>query len=284
MVNKLPSGNETNKPNKQANGANTPFAVADSTATADRPDNTSKYQDTIKNYLQISYRWLRFTAFPPTYRWFIKPVVLNAGVWTALATVFIAIWTGVYTHYAKRQWQAIEGQNRLLRQQLVGTLAAVVSFTPSISGHKLNPVLENRGSVISPYAHISFRWGISTLSKPDAFLRQGNYSNTIPQLPPGGHGELLDIGITPGENFAGQEYTVKIEGSFDFDNGFGDRPPAQTFCYYYLGKAQVLSEQGTIETDSAGFTPCSDFPERLAYFQTHRIQTKEQTSRQSQPN
>ena len=86
---------------------------------------------------------------------------------------------------AQKTLGEIQKQTTLIRQQLVGTMAAVVLFNPSLAGHKgekLNPILENRGHVISPNAHIDFWWGTSKLSSLGTFIRQGHYSQTFPQL------------------------------------------------------------------------------------------------------
>jgi hypothetical protein len=129
-------------------------------------------------------------------------------------------------------------------------------------------VLENRGHVVSRNAHINFRWGIAPLSNLDTFVRKGSYSKTIPQLVVGGFNEPVDIGIKLGYEFSEQKYTVKIEGSYDFDNGFGDRI-SDTFCYFYLGHYQARMEDGDIETGSPNFWTCTDFLPRLRYVRTH---------------
>jgi hypothetical protein len=155
----------------------------------------------------------------------------------------------------------------LARRQLVGTMGAVVVFMPSFSTTFIHPVLENRGHVVSRDAYITFRWGVAPLSNPEVFVRQGNYSNTIPQLI-GGFDKPLDIGIELGQEFAKQKYTVKIEGSYDFDNGFGDRI-SDTFCYFYLAHYRTVLQDGGIETGGLNFWSCADFAQKVRYIGTH---------------
>lgn len=98
--------------------------------TADRnssePSNdthdSEELQYTAKSHFQIGFRWLRRAGRSATYRWFIKPVILNAGVWTAAATVAIAVATIIYTHYAKQQLKIMND-----------TLGQVTQQTPKIA-------------------------------------------------------------------------------------------------------------------------------------------------------
>jgi hypothetical protein len=47
------------------------------------------------------------SALSTAHTWLWHKVLANAGVWTAAATVVIAVATVLYTRYAKRQWKAI---------------------------------------------------------------------------------------------------------------------------------------------------------------------------------
>jgi len=165
----------------------------------------------------------------------------------------------------------VQKQTTLTKQQLVGTLAAVVVFSPNITGRngdKLNATLDNRGHVTSPNAHVDFTIRTAPLSNLDKLSAPRHCSGTIAQLAPGGEGPICDIGLSPGSEFAEQKYTVKIEGSYDFDNGFGDRL-SQTFCRFYIGRWQAKNTSGQIETGTGGFLPCADFREQLNYIRSH---------------
>lgn len=159
----------------------------------------------------------------------------------------------------------------LTRKQLVGTQQAIVVFSPNFSGSTINPVLENHGHVVSKNAHVNFRWGIAPLSNLDAFVQQGTYSQTISQLVIGGSNEPLDIGAKLGQEFSRQKYTVKIDGTYDFDNGFGDRF-SNTFCYFYLAHYRASMEAGGVESGGPSFWPCSNFAQKVSYVRAHRIQ------------
>jgi len=47
-----------------------------------------------------AYEWARFTAWP-----WIKSKSPSSAGWTAIATIAIAVLTGVYVHYARKQWR-----------------------------------------------------------------------------------------------------------------------------------------------------------------------------------
>jgi hypothetical protein len=158
----------------------------------------------------------------------------------------------------------------LARKQLVGTLGAVVVFMPNYSANVINPVLENRGHVISRNAHISFEWGIAPLNSLDTSIQQGTYSHTFPQLVVGGSVEPLNIGISLGQEFSMQRYTVKIEGTYDYDNGFEDRI-SENFCYFYLAHYRASMEDGGVESGGPGFWPCSNFAQKVRYVRTHHL-------------
>lgn len=42
----------------------------------------------------------------------IKPVIISANFWTAVATIVIALATVLYTHYAKKQWQEMDAAGK----------------------------------------------------------------------------------------------------------------------------------------------------------------------------
>jgi len=149
-------------------------------------------------------------------------------------------------------------------------MGAVIVFSPSLSGNKLIPVLENHGHVVSPNAHINLEWRVAKLSDLNVALSKGEYSRTVPQVTVGGWSEPIDIGVTIGQEFSEQKYTVKIEGTYDFDNGFGDRF-TENFCNVWLGHALTKPDTGGIENTGAGLIPCNLFEEKLRYFQSHRL-------------
>lgn len=158
----------------------------------------------------------------------------------------------------------------LARKQLVGTMGAVVVFMPNFSASVINPVLENRGHVVSRNAHINFQWRIAPLNNLDTSIRQGTYSHTFPQLVVGGSVEPLDIGINLKQEFSEQRYTVKIEGTYDYDNAFEDRI-SENFCYFYLAHYRASMEDGGVESGGPSFWPCSNFAQKVRYVRTHPL-------------
>jgi hypothetical protein len=78
--------------------------------------------------------------------------IQSANFWIAVATIAIAVSTGIYTHYAGLQWQVMEGQleeMRAARQPWVGLENNSISVDPSPEfgpSHPPNPnfmILEN---------------------------------------------------------------------------------------------------------------------------------------------
>lgn len=158
----------------------------------------------------------------------------------------------------------------LARKQLVGTMGAVVVFMPNFSASVINPVLENRGHVVSRNAHINFQWRIAPLNSLDTSIRQGTYSHTFPQLVVGGSVEPLDIDINLRQEFSEQRYTVRIEGTYDYDNGFEDRI-SENFCYFYLAHYRASMEDGGVESGGPSFWPCSNFAQKVRYVRAHLL-------------
>lgn len=164
----------------------------------------------------------------------------------------------------------VQKQTLLMRQQIIGTSGAVVNFAPNIAGDKLYPVLENHGHVVSPNAHIKFQMSTAPLFDLNKMTLVGSYSETIPQLTVGGWNHPYDIGLNPGRDFINQKYTVKIEGTYDFDNGFGDRF-TDKFCYLYLAHYLAKTDDGGTENGGPGFWPCDQFQEKLHFVRTRYV-------------
>src|SRR6267378_5021106 len=125
MVDDLDSNNaqRSSQDNKQSNGTNSQSPVESS----DSENGTKKrhhYASTAWNKLKAAYKhvvvWFR---------------ARDDGFWTALATIVMAITTGIYTYYARKQWKEMSNstdllatQTKLLSAQLKGTMSAIVRF------------------------------------------------------------------------------------------------------------------------------------------------------------
>jgi hypothetical protein len=179
-------------------------------------------------------------------KWLSQITVAEAGM--LLLTVAIAWSSIVYTKYAKRQWNVMGGQltemqgaNRLARQQLVGTQAAVIVFNET----RWNPTtrtltfsLSNTGAVTGTIT--SFTANVQRKTLPDQkpigqgvpieFENReiGKTSNYILEkglpwpLP-----EVKDQNLWPGKEIA------TIEGQYTYSNGFGDAL-SHKFCVLWL--------------------------------------------------
>lgn len=83
-------------------------------SAANAASDVPKYLQAARDKLRIVREWATFTVW----RERLKPMLKSPNFWTALATVVIAVATGVYTYYARKQWQAMSGQLTAMQGQL----------------------------------------------------------------------------------------------------------------------------------------------------------------------
>jgi len=108
MIEDLPSAEESNGPKQGSAESEQLGSIANTNtiaASAD-PDDSKEHKNAAQRHLQIAYKWCRFT----TWQRGIKPFIASSNFWIATATVVIAIATGVYTIYARKQWQVMRRQ------------------------------------------------------------------------------------------------------------------------------------------------------------------------------
>ncbi|HYB61020.1 MAG TPA: hypothetical protein VEH50_06035 [Methylomirabilota bacterium] len=106
MIDDLPSGHEQNDSNDKKPETVQPAVVTHASGTNSDRYKSAEYEKTAQDYFGVAYQWVRLTAWG---KW-LKPTIKSSGFWTALATVTMAVTTGIYTYYARKQWQAMDSQ------------------------------------------------------------------------------------------------------------------------------------------------------------------------------
>jgi hypothetical protein len=218
----------------------------------------------------------------------------DSSFWTAAATIAIALATLVYTHYSRKQWEAMNGQlgamrdqlaesreqNLLTRQQLEGTMSAVVGFEePRLTPDPLTtePILliqlVNHGHIIAPEAHASVEINTVSFPEPTTVFESKADTLTSQQLAPGGNSvkqySLRDF-LQRDRNFITQRKTVTVQGTVGFDNGFGHKFE-QPVCYSYIGRFNFKNEGAGSTSGGDGFYPCDRFKELVPYILKHPL-------------
>lgn len=168
---------------------------------------------------------------------------------------------------AQKSAKAVSDQATLLRQQMIGTQAAVINpqgpqWTPSGMVFELG----NIGHVISPNATLNFRVIRSTFPDMRPLGSPQYYSEKIPQIMVGGWSKPYPI-PQPALDISSQKDTLTINGVLNFDNGFGERFE-KSFCISYIGRYSAKVGDG-VENGGGGFWPCETFKEKVAYILTH---------------
>jgi hypothetical protein len=282
-----------------------PLAVPDTASPDSKTQNTGEDKKRTRDFFKPAYKWTRFKAWP-----WITSKFPGANFWTALATVAIAAATGVYVHYARKQWQAMSGQlttmnnqlcemkkqSTLMNQQLEGTMGAVIEPTPSgqhiaDSDHlEIKISFGNTGHVIAHRVEATFTLTKIGLPKGDVIGEPKAWNIDIGEFPPtaqGQDGTLRSIGveISPDEinrmNWA--EETIKIDGPLSYLNGFESEPKVKRVCFAFL-TSNGPNSRGVQRDLNGFFEPCDKFEAEVpSRYSTGTSQNKE-TNQQRKPN
>ncbi|HEY6340357.1 MAG TPA: hypothetical protein VIY49_02600 [Bryobacteraceae bacterium] len=200
---------------------------------------------------------------------------LTVGTWLAFAAA--AIYAGIAYSQKKTMddtYKEIVKQTAVQRQEAVGNTAALITadFGPSRDG--ISVYFDNRGVVDGRNVTATFKAQRMTLP---GLARLGpviEKEYTEPVVPNGNKDGRRVYGI----DFQMPDYTVaalqemretiKIEGTFSFDNGYGDIIPKK-LCLYWLTSAQG--------TPGGEFLPCDGFETRIANIFKQKNAAKDKT-------
>ena len=178
-----------------------------------------------------------------------------------------AVFSGVLVINAYFTYQLLREQRLLTRQQVAGTQAAELGyqFTLYSPDNTLSVSFDHRGNVAAREVRLVFRAvrkkipSLEDIEVPinkaiyealyskDSYLHQ-QHDFSLP-------------GLTPNEFEAMKrtEQTVKVEGEFGYDNGFGDVLKYPVCLYWLIGIQNVTEDKGGANQ----FFPCEDFEVRM---------------------
>ena len=187
------------------------------------------------------------------------------GILGALISWYEACTAGKSADAAKSAADTAQKQFLMYRDQVIGTSASVLEDeSPHWDLNKLSFGLSHRGQLISTNTTINVR--ITPLTFPG--LRQlgqtRSYSEMIPQIDKGWGMNYPAPFSAPPTSIESQSVTIKIEGNFNYDNGFGQRFD-KTFCYLYIGSYvfDIAPQSQAISSGGNSFYTCSQFPIEL---------------------
>ncbi len=200
----------------------------------------------------------------------------------------ISFWVGigslavlsVYAGVTILIWCTMEGQSKLLRQQLEGTEAAVMKvetgFNLSDEDRNVTLSLTNVGRVVA--RDIAVNLQITRRSLPDERILEVLPPWTIivhelgPTDPRTGELHSLDITSQQLRDIMDTTETVRIDGELSYNNGF--RIQTYTLCRSIL-MGDFKNKSGKYTGNFAEMFPCAEFQSRL------RSRLQEKSARES---
>jgi len=168
----------------------------------------------------------------------------------------------------------IQKQTTLMRQQMVGMEAAVVEIPeadPQLNGDSLGRAANvtvnfgNSGHIIARNVHVSLeisRWTLPqerALGKP--IYQDWTIAAISPNKTPIAHVIRLNLPADQMVLLNEMQQTIKISGSFVYDNGFSDIV-TQPICSKYLFYV-ARNKSGRETGRGGGFQSCEQFPAAL---------------------
>jgi hypothetical protein len=285
MVNNLPTDPETNNAKNEGADAENPNAIANGPTPRSHANNAKKYKDAAERYLKITYQWMKITVWER----YVKRFIFSSNAWIAVATVVIAVTTGIYTHYARKQWKVMEGQLSLTRDQLKGTQAAFVSVTLGMNEPYSAVIIyvRNNGHVIS--GRFTGRFTITRETLPERKIVGEPIIKTIGPhpLPVGQDGmieetyQIPNFGSEGWDSIKRLEQTIFIEWDVSYDDGFEEVIHDHRCMFYLYSNFQVRDGQAV--GFAVGFTPCDSFERMFEDAINSRKNAESKTSTQKAP-
>jgi hypothetical protein len=183
--------------------------------------------------------------------------------------VVYTIFTAMIFCVNRKAADAAQRQTKLLRQQLVGTLGAIVEmnqldFVPS-TWTSLPVELKNMGKVPAHNVRVDFGICKVTLPGQQTIGTCRHIETVVPTLAvfDGSWNENpnhFDLSQQELEMLQQTKMVVKLEGTLSYENGFGDQNPIENFCWDYVQwEVDTMTlDRGLLKEAAHGPVLCSE--------------------------
>ncbi|PYN83765.1 MAG: hypothetical protein DMD96_01025 [Candidatus Rokuibacteriota bacterium] len=192
----------------------------------------------------------------------------HSGAVTAVATIVIAVLTGVYAHYASAQWREMKRLSELTQDALIETKknnSASAKSTddalritrdqltafqvvegahlgvalPVLLGDRVALPIENYGRIPSPkvsiFAHV---YRFQSKDRTSLYSKRHEFGGDRTEIPPGvgkyGVTVPLELKANEMDRIANGEIGLWVGVTLKYDNGFGTQSQPG-FCFSYAG-------------------------------------------------
>jgi hypothetical protein len=218
--------------------------------------------------------------------------VAALGTWAAV--VAASIYAGIAarqlsemrqaTLAAKNAANAASAQAQLMRQQLAGTIGALIVPRVRIDDvtNTLEIDLDDLRPTPAPIVHVQFTVSILSFPNRRTFGTPITYSKTITQLSPQGFSVSYPVPAGFGaenKELVTQTKTLRMEGSFDYQNGFGTQESPTNFCYIYIGHFDFNIAPGQSAYGPPGFQECQRAQAMIPFEEKARRQATDSRKR-----
>ena len=235
-----------------------------------QPENDRKTESRQQYSAQNSARWAAWCTF--------------------VATVLAFVAAAVYAWYAKGQLDQmrtatqnstatltqLQNQTTLMRQQLVGTLSAIVDFDEAVikkdySSFTLS--ISNRGHITTAVVEVRCEIQHTTIDGSKQVSKSRSCSFVIPQLEPAPYvfTRTFKLDSEASQYLETQSDTFTIKGDIRYDNGVGDKF-TKPFCVSYVGSYRTFDARGGLVAGGPQFFDCEWFKENTLYIKARPYQ------------
>lgn len=201
----------------------------------------------------------------------------HSNALVAIFSFLLFLATSLYTVFAALQWsqmkkatQVTQDTLTLTREQLVGTLGAVVKMNPfdfaiSSTNAQVQIALMNIGHVPARNVRVAFEICKETLPNREISACR-SIEDSVPLMEPaaGNWNQQKFYPLELSERELGLIQNTKMamhfEGNLSYENGFGDTIPPEHFCWDHLQWEvdTMTTDRGLLKESSQGTIPCSE--------------------------
>lgn len=211
--------------------------------------------------------------------------------WCLFTATMLAFGAAAYYAFIAKQqkdtmegtFQQIRNQTILTRQQVVGTQAAFLRLTYDFDpiNKAISISIDNEGLYLQSQhvaaKNTTLRFGVSRRQLPSGKIlwESPSITRSIPHIGQQTFREIYQVPMSGQDQRALHDWlqTIRIEGSFSYDNGFGDLIPEEALCQSYLGPFDIEYAPGQHSGNGqGGFARCDAFglqAERVRLHATH---------------